>query len=246
MQKTKLLSLFFSFVFAIVSCNSSYQSQAVKYKKYNISKAEKNDDKLNTLIKPYADSVNKSMNDVIAVNEVTLENKQPEGTLGNLIADIMLTMAKEKYKTNVDVAVMNIGGIRLPVIPAGEITRGKIFELSPFDNIVVLQKLTGKQLQGFLDHIAGRKGWPVSGLIMQIKNKEAVNVKINNVPIDMNATYTLAVLDYVANGGDDAVMLRPIPQMNNGYLFRDGILEYLATHKKINISKIENRVTNAE
>ena len=63
------------------------------------------------------------------------------------------------------------GGIRLNAVPAGDITRGKIFEMSPFDNIIVLQKLNGKLLQEFLNHISGRGGWPAAGIQWQIKNK---------------------------------------------------------------------------
>lgn len=249
MQKTKSFLLLFSFVLAIVSCNTSYKTQAVQYNDYTISKTEKADEKLNALIKPYADSVNKSMNDVIAVAEITMERGQPEGALGNLLADIMLDAARRTYKTQVDAALVNAGGIRLPSIAAGNITRGKVFELAPFDNVIVLLKLTGQQLQNFLNHISSRGGWPVSGLTMQIKNKQAVNVKINNVPLDTNAIYTIALPDYVANGGDDAAMLRNIPQQNNGYIFRDGIIGYLSKTDKEGIkisSKIENRVTNAE
>ena len=233
----------------LLSCNTSYQTQAVQYREIKVDKGSKGDKNLVSLIKPYSDSVNKSMNSVIAVADITLERKQPEGSLGNLVADIMLTSAREKYNTKVDLAVMNSGGIRLPYLTAGDITRGKIFELSPFDNIVVLQKISGTLLQEFLDHTASHGGWPVSGATLQIKNKKALNVKINNSPIDPNATYTLAVLDYIANGGDDAAMLRPIAQINNGNIFRDAIIEYLSglnsTGKKVT-AKIENRVTYAE
>lgn len=160
------------------------------------------------MLQPYADSVNKSMNDVIAIADVTLEKKQPEGSLGNLMADAMLAKGKEKYQAHVDVAVMNFGGIRLPSIAQGNITRGKVFELSPFDNIIVLQTLTGAQLQEFFNHVASIGGWPVSGMSYQIKNKQAVNIRIAGTPLDMNRNYTMAILDYVANGGDDAVMLK--------------------------------------
>jgi hypothetical protein len=34
---------------------------------------------------------------------------------------------------------MNSGGIRLPEMPAGAITQGKIFELMPFDNLMVFK-----------------------------------------------------------------------------------------------------------
>jgi len=248
MQKANRLFFCCVFLFAY-SCNTSYQAQSVQYKDYRVTKAANEDQQMVSLIKPYADNVNKSMNDVIAVADITLEKKQPEGTLGNLMVDIMLAAAKEKYKVDVDAAIINDGGIRLPSIAAGNITRGKVFELSPFDNIIVLQKLTGTVLQTFLDFIASRRGWPAAGITFRIKDKKAIDVKINNAPLDMNKTYTIALLDYVASGGDDAAMLRGIPQINNGYLFRDALLEYMGKMNSSGIkvtAKIENRIVNAE
>lgn len=229
------------------SCQHHYSSKSLSYKDYQINKGITPDEKLNSLIKPYADNVHKSMNDVIAVAGTTLDKKLPESTLGNLMADIMLIKAKEKYQIPIDIGVMNYGGIRLPTIAAGDITRGKIFELSPFDNLVVVQVLNGKLLQEFLDHIASKGGWPVSGLSFTISNRKATNVKINGIGIDQNKNYTVALLDYVANGGDDANMLRGVPQKNMGYIYRDAILEYMADmtkNGKLITSQLENRVTN--
>ncbi len=232
-----------------VSCKTAYQPSAVSYVDYRLTQSAKQDATVAALLQPYSDSVNKSMNDVVAAAEAELIKGQPEGTLGNVLADAMLTKSRQAYKVPVDAAFINYGGIRLNAIPAGNITRGKIFELSPFDNIIVLQKLNGKLLQQFLDHISGRGGWPVAGMQWQIKNKTAINVRINGVPLNETAVYTIALADYVANGGDECVMLKTVPQINNGYVFRDAILEYFAdVHhqgKKI-VGKIENRVSNAE
>jgi 2',3'-cyclic-nucleotide 2'-phosphodiesterase (5'-nucleotidase family) len=161
----------------------------------------------------------------------------------------MKAMAEKYYQTTVDAAFINYGGIRLNVIKAGAITRGKIFELMPFDNIIILQKIKGSVLQQFLDHIVGRGGWPVAGTTMQIKDKKAVNVLIAGKPIDPNMTYTIANSDYVANGGDNSDMLRTIPQINNGFLLRDALIEYVKalTQKGESITAtIQNRVTNAQ
>jgi 5''-nucleotidase/2'',3''-cyclic phosphodiesterase and related esterases len=189
------------------------------------------------------------MNDVIGIAEKSLEKKAPEGTLGNFMADAFFIMANEKFQTKVDVAFMNFGSIRLTQLPAGNVTRGKIFELMPFDNVLLLQKMKGTVLQQLLDHIAGRGGWPVAGMTMQIKDKKAVNVLIGGKPLDPEATYITANSDFVANGGDDAAMLRTIPQINIGYLMRDALFDYinkLKSQGKNITANEENRVTNAQ
>lgn len=244
-----ILKLFFSTgILFIVSCKPAFKTTSVQYKDYKIDNAMV-DTSYTSFLRPYADSVNRSMNNVIATLTVDLEKKQPEGTLGNLMADAMKLMAEKYYSTSVDAAFVNYGGIRLPIVKAGVITKGKIFELMPFDNIIVLQKMPGNVLKEFLDHVASRGGWPVSGITMQIKNNKAENVMINGKPLNLSTTYTIANSDYVANGGDKSDMLRAIPQINNGSLFRDALIEYFASFtkagKQITVT-IENRVINAQ
>jgi 2',3'-cyclic-nucleotide 2'-phosphodiesterase (5'-nucleotidase family) len=237
------------FLISGVSCNTTYQSQSLQYKTYRIGDAQQKDSSLLSFLLPYSNTVNKTMNEVIGVAEVTLDKKQPEGSLGNFMVDAFLIMAKEKYNTNVDAAFVNFGGIRLTQLPAGNVTTGKIFELMPFDNIIILQKLRGDVFQEFLNLIAARGGWPAAGITMQLKDKKAVNVMIGGKPLDPAAIYTVANSDFIANGGDNADMLRNVPQISNGYLMRDAILDYIKKLKSQgkNISaNIENRVTNAQ
>lgn len=232
----------------LLSCQTFYQPQTVKYKDYRFKQTSKQDGALNTALKPYTDSVNKNMNDIIAVAEEELVKRQPEGSLGNIMADGMLAIAKEKYNQPIDASFINFGGIRLQAIPAGNITRGKLFELAPFDNVIVLQKIKGKVFQQFLNHISSRGGWPTAGMTWQIKNKEAINVLIGRKPLLETSSYTIALVDYVANGGDDCEMLKSISQINNGILFRDAIIAYFSSFTKQG-KKIpaitEKRVSNA-
>jgi 2',3'-cyclic-nucleotide 2'-phosphodiesterase (5'-nucleotidase family) len=241
-------SYFLIIILLFSSCKTVYQPQAVAYTDYRINNNGL-DSSIIKLLQPYADSVNKSMNDVVAVSVIELEKKQPEGTLGNMMTDAMFTKAKQVYDMPIDAAFINNGGLRLPSIPVGKITRGKIFELAPFDNTIVIQKLSGKILQQFLNHISSKGGWPTAGCSWQIKDKNAVNVLLNGLPIDETTVYNIAMIDYVANGGDDCIMLKNIPQISKGFLLRDAILEYLADFTKQGktvSSKIEKRVTNAE
>ena len=230
-----------------VSCSAPRQSSSLIYNDYRIEKQLKTDSTLVMMLQPYSVTMNASMNKVIGFSSNNLNAKQPESGLGNFMADCMRLMGEKKFGRKVDAGFMNQGGIR-SYIPKGNITVGKIFELMPFDNLVVLQEVKGTVLQQFLDKIAADGGWPVSaGVIMGIKEKKAVQVLINGKPLDENATYTIANSDYVANGGSDCEMLRKIPKIDKGYLFRDALIEYVTDLTKQGQpvdSKIENRVTN--
>jgi len=232
-----------------LSCNTVYQSQSLQYKSYRINDTEKKDSLVLDFLQPYSNNVNKTMNDVVGIADISLDKKQPECTLGNFMVDAFLTMAAEKYNTKVDAAILNYGGMRLTQLAAGNVTNGKIFELMPFDNLLILQKLKGDVLQQLLDLAASSGGWPVAGLTMQIKDKKAVNIMVGGKPLDLTATYTMVNSDFMANGGDNAEMLRNIPQITNGYLMRDALFDYIKKLKSQgkNISaNIENRVTNAQ
>ena len=257
MKKNFPLALIILLVFFTgLSCSTAYQSQSLQYKSYRINNAQQKDSALMTFLQPYSTNVNRTMNDVIGIADISLDKKSPECTLGNFMADAFFTMAAGKYNIKVDAAFLNFGGIRLTQLPAGNVTNGKIFELMPFDNLLIIQKLKGDVLQQFLDLIAAKGGWPVAGLTMQIKDlpagqagKKAVNVMIEGKPLDPNETYTIANSDFIANGGDNADMLRTVPQISNGYLMRDAIFDYIKKLKSQgkNISaKIENRVINAQ
>jgi 2',3'-cyclic-nucleotide 2'-phosphodiesterase (5'-nucleotidase family) len=221
---------FFFFLFSaavIASCKASYVPERVIYTGYAIQGQRPTvDSSMLVLLKPYADSVNRSMNDVIGIVETTLEKQQPQGSLGNLMADALLLKAREKFNTRVQLAIINYGGIRLPQLPAGPLTRGKVYELMPFDNALILQQLKGSLLQHWFDFIAAKGGWPIAGASFIIQQQKATQVLINGKPIDNNATYTVAHSDYLANGGDGCTFLTAIPQQNIGYLMRDALLEY--------------------
>lgn len=233
----------------LLSCHTAYVPTKAVYEDYRITAGLPRDSSMIRVMEPYRDSVNRSMNVVVGVAAVDMEKAKPEGALGNFMVDAMLWAAKEKFGVPVDAAFTNYGGIRINQLPKGEVTRGKVFELMPFDNLLVLQQVKGSVLQQFLDLTAASGGWPVAGITMQIRDKKAVNVKVGGQPLDPNKTYTVANSDYVANGGDDAAIFKSIPQQNKGYLLRDALFDYISALKAQgkNISAtVENRVTNAQ
>lgn len=239
--------LFYCLLFALSSCSGFYQPTSLQYTQYRIEPALKKDSAMNVLLMPYAKDINATMNKVIGTSAGNYNNNRPESEIGNFMADAYKAMAEEKFGRKVDAGFMNAGGIR-SYLSKGNITVGKIFEIMPFDNILVLQELKGSVLQAYLDKMAEDGGWPVSkGVTMVIRSKKATEVKINGKPLDPNTVYVVAHSDYIANGGGDCDMLKPIPQINKGYLMRDAIIDYIATFTregKIIQPTIENRVTN--
>jgi 2',3'-cyclic-nucleotide 2'-phosphodiesterase (5'-nucleotidase family) len=193
-------------------------------------------------IKIYRDSIDKEMNIVIATNDHTASKAQPESELGNLLTDAMLEMSKKYTKEQIDLSVINYGGIRLPQLPSGDIKIGTVYELMPFDNIIVILTIDGKNLKALFDKMTEIGGWPISGATYNIKNGKAENIQLNGLPLDENKSYKLSISDYLANGGDKLDMLKSLPQFNTGILLRDAFIDYFKEQKKI-FTKKDGRVT---
>lgn len=222
----KYFMLFF-LLFIITGCVPHWHVTNKNVTQYRVNPNSPKDSVLTNFLKPYYEQMSSTMEKVLAVSDVELIKKQPSCNMGNFFSDIVKYTAESSYKMPVDLAIFNHGGMRLTSLAPGNVTLGKVFELSPFDNLVVVLQLNGKVLQEFLNLSAGKGGWPVSGASYIIKDKKATNVLINGSPIDENKTYNVATIDYIANGGDDADMLRGVPQLNNNLIMRDAIISYL-------------------
>lgn len=225
-------------------CQTVYQPQSIQYSDLRVTTDRAAKPSVDNFLRPYRDSMSRHMDAVIATTTTDLEKKQPEGTLGSLLADAMRAQATQKMGVPVDAAFVNFGGVRLTMIPAGPITRGKVYEIMPFDNIIGVQTLTGIQFQAFLDYVAARGGWPCSGVKFQIRNKQAVQVEVGGKPLDPQGRYQVANSDYVIQGGDNCQVLKDLPVLSTGYLLRDAILDYVQG-KTIQL-KLENRIQYAQ
>lgn len=213
----------------LFACGTSrWAPTRVQHSFYEVKPASLAEDaNVASMLKPYADSVNFKMNKVIGNLSTALIKSWPSCSLGQFMTDAYLEQAAKTYGRKVDMAFMNTGGIRLNSMEPGPITIGKIYELMPFDNLMVLMELKGSQLAQFLDHLCARGGWPVSGGTYRVGDKKALDITIGGQPLQAEKMYTIAISDYVANGGDDSNVLKNIAQINNGTLQRDAILAYV-------------------
>ena len=236
-------SFFYLFIVPILfalSCHTSYKAESVQYSNYRVTQNADQGKNIASLMKPYSDSVNIKMDVVIGYNETKLERQKQNNLLGYFITDAYLQMVKQKFNQTIDAAFMNAGGIRLPELPAGAITQGKIFELMPFDNLMMLLKMKGSQLKQYLDTLAANDGVIESGITMQIVNKTVQQVLIGGKPLDTDAEYTIVHSDYVII---NSALLKNLERKTNGYLLRDAIIDYVRSFtgqgKKITVSNTD-------
>ncbi len=247
MKVLKLLSVLFILSFAGCSTPmksvSSYQSGL-----YTIDSALDKDTAMQKMLTAYREQEQKAMEQIVGYTKIPLSKAQPECTLGNLVADAQL-IAAQRLDSTVRVSVCNYGGIRIPYISPGVITRGIIYQIMPFDNKLLVVEIPGKIMRQFCDHIAAWGGWPVSGITFQIKDKKAAHILIDGKPVQDQLIYKTVISDYIANGGDNCHFLRDCKRRVYNIFIRDTIMEYIEDlnqhNRQVNIS-LQNRITYAD
>lgn len=170
-----------------------------------------------------------------------------ESALGNLLADAL------RRSTGADVGIMNSGGIRAE-LPAGELTYGDVFAVSPFDNYPSLVILTGAQLIELLrSTTTGQRGiMQVSGIRYTYDASKKGLERFVSVeredgsPIVEDKLYTVIMPDFIASGGDGADVMKTVPadriQTSFASPIRDVLIEQLAGRTKALEPKTEGRI----
>jgi len=221
------------FLLAIVlfaSCKSSksYISE-LDYTRYSIEGEEHSQDtEIETMIAPYRDQLSDRMGMIIGRNEKRMPKQRPNSALGNWFTDVLKRASEELTGDRIDFAMQNYGGLRIPALPEGDITVGTIFELMPFDNLLVIVKADGHSTQKLVDRVAESGGWPMSnGISFHLSEGKASNIMIAGEPLDLNRTYSIALPDYIANGGGDCDFLIDLERVDTGVLLRDALIDVL-------------------
>jgi len=168
----------------------------------------------------YQEDFSRETEAVIAKTAVELDSRNTtirtrEAAIGNLFADAMRVSMKA------EAAVINGGGIRAgKVYAAGSDIRIRdILAELPFNNRVVVVEITGADLllameNGFAQVPVPAGRFPqVSGIKVvfdpkQPMRKRILSLEVAGKPLDPARVYRVAVLDFLARGGDDYVTFR--------------------------------------
>ena len=171
------------------------------------------------LVARYAAEFERELSVTVGRTEVALDARRQvlrtqEVAVGNFIADVM------REALDADVGLVNGGGIRGDkIIAPGPILRRDVHTLVPFSNRVVKLEMTGAALRQALEHglaQADNQGGgflQISGLQVDYDPRRParsriLSAEVGGRPLDPAGRYTVATIDYVANGGDGQMAFR--------------------------------------
>ena len=160
--------------------------------------------------------------------------------LGAFMADAV------RYITKADIGMQNPGGVRLDSLHGGDLTKADIFALDPFDNELVIAKMTGKNIEEFIEVASTEDGdcTHVSGITYTIDfihsddgQNGFINAKVyleNGEPIDPEKVYTVAINSYMAKWATG----RCVSIEQTEFTANDGEMMYLNDNKDIDYKGI--------
>lgn len=245
-SRVGVLLIFVSLMF-VQSCGSLRPASEPRSGEiyYQIGEDIRDDHEIAILLAPYVTRMRTRMNQVIAWSENDMLRGQPEGTLGNMSADIVRFRAIRELGHPVEIGVVNNGGLRIP-LPKGNITVGHIYELMPFENTLTILKLNGAQVRTMADQIAAMGGQPVSGIRFRIENGRATDILVNFQPLDESRIYHVATNNYMADGGETIEALwRPIERIDTNVLIREAMIEYIRNKRHLDY-ELDQRIRSSE
>jgi len=167
---------------------------------------------------------------------------EPECPMLNWASDALWEAAKRAYPGHVDIAIVNMGGMRCSW-QAGPITRGCVFELMPFDNCLVVLTLQGKEIIELCESFARYGGQGVAGMRVKTVDGQLADVTIGGKDVHPTALYTVATSDYLSGGADHMEALtKYVDYWKSDLLIRDLYLEAVREQDTIRAA-VDGRMT---
>ena len=204
---------------------------------------------IDDIVAPYKEKLTADMEQVLTYTPKNLSKKDGElqSSIGNLLADLCYEMANPVFrkKTNelIDFTLFNYGGIRAS-ISKGNVKRKDAFNVMPFENELVVVKISGDKMSELVDYFIDRKkANPLSkNIALSINKDDSYDLKIHGKPFDKSKSYRVLTNDYLQNGGDKMIFFKNPEELTIlDYKMRDAIIDYFVKVDTLKTS-IDNRV----
>ena len=190
---------------------------------------------------PIKENMQREMSQQIGYAPERLWVAGPECPMLNWSADALWEAAKRLSPKPVDIAVVNMGGMRCEW-PSGPITRQNVFELMPFDNRLVVLTLTGQDILDLCQSFVMTGGQGVAGMRMTAVDGRLADVTVGGKPVNPKANYTVATSDYLSGGADHMDALARYTELwNSDCLIRNLYLEAVLSQDTVR-ARVDGRM----
>ena len=193
----------------LVSCRPGYEVMAVNGTRVAMDSTwdAHPDAAMSALVNTYKHRMDSVMKQVVGTAAVSMDKERPEDLLSNLVADVLREAASCVLHHPADVGLVNMGGLR-NILTKGPIMVENIYEILPFENSLCVLTMKGTDLRELCRNIAARGGEGVSGLELMITQRgELRHAAVGGKPIEDGKLYTVATIDYLAEGNDGMTAL---------------------------------------
>lgn len=194
--------------------------------------------------------IGKKISQVIGYCPETLQNFMPQSPLTNLCTDMLFKCMSEYCSENrlepIDLSLLNFGCFR-NILPAGDITVKQIYEISPFDNHVVIIDIKGDELAKIFKAFTTKKNLAYSNNVhMEYIGDYPTKILVNGEAIDKTRIYRITTSDFIAQGGDGILEDVKIEKFTDTSIrvrnvYIDGIKKMTAKKQTVS-AKIDDRV----
>lgn len=158
-------------------------------------------------------------------------------------------------KTDTDLVILN-GGLIRNSIAAKELTIGDIYKSLPFENTVITQEITGKEILKVLEY--GVSQYPnvfggniqVSGIKFKFDVSKEIGARVydicfinNGDKLDLDKKYKIATTDFTFEGGDGYNMFIKNKTYREYTTPQEMLIDYVKSNKDLSKYKtVQNRI----
>ena len=169
----------------------------------------------------------------------SVENGEP--LMGNVIADAVQAVTGPLGSV---AAFWNQGGVR-SAMEKGEVTYGKLVEVCPFGNSLMLLDLKGSELLGALEHglsgggmLLPSKGFSYTFDLNAPAGKQILGASLKGEASDPQTTYKVTFSNFTAQGGDGHTILKEAKgaRLDTGFLDLEALLQFFEKNSPVRMT----------
>jgi len=169
-----------------------------------------------------------------------LADASGQSSLGNFIADAQLAVTRAPERGGAQIAFMNRGGLRAPIMPmaSGEVLFGDLYSAQPFGNVVLVKQLTGSQIRAALEQqftrgalpsiLSVSEGFSYAFDTSRPAGERVFDIRLSGEPVSPQANYRVALNNFIAQGGDGFKMFAQAPLLAEGPVDVEALEAYIA------------------